>query len=56
MGVISAILKFAKVDWYMDGWNTVAPGACASGAQMIAIVPLAAICAYMIWAVLRKER
>ena len=56
MGVLSAILKFAQVDWYMDGWNTVAPGAYASGAQLVAIVPLALICAYMIWASLRKER
>ena len=56
MGVLSAILKFAQVDWFMDGWNTVAPGAYASGAQLIAVVPLVLICAYMIWASLRKEK
>ena len=52
MGVVSAVLKFAKVDWYLYGWNT--PGASgASGAELIAIVPLIAICAYMICATLR---
>jgi putative OPT family oligopeptide transporter len=48
MGVVSAILKFAKVDWFMNAWNTVAPGHVASGAEAIAILPLIAICAYMI--------
>jgi len=56
MGVLSAILKFAKVDWYLEGWNTVQPGHVASGAQMIAIIPLVAICAYMIFATLKKEK
>lgn len=52
MGVVSAVLKFAKVDWYLYAWNT--PGASgASGAELIAIVPLIAICAYMICATLR---
>lgn len=55
MGVVSAVLKFAKVDWYLYGWNT--PGASgASGAEMIAIIPLVAICAYMILATLRDRR
>ena len=54
MGVISAILKFAKVDWFLDSWNTVAPGHVASGAEMIAILPLIGICAYMIISAKRK--
>ena len=54
MGVVSAILKFAKVDWFMDAWNTVAPGHVASGAEMIAILPLICICAYMIISAKRK--
>ena len=54
MGVVSAILKFAKVDWFLNGWNTVAPGHVASGAEMIAILPLVAICAYMIISAKRK--
>ena len=54
MGVVSAILKFAKVDWFMTGWNTVAPGHVASGAEAIAIIPLIGICAYMIISAKRK--
>ena len=55
MGVVSAVLKFAKVDWYLYDWNT--PGASgASAAELIAIVPLVAICAYMIFAALRERR
>ncbi len=56
MGVVSAILKFAKVDWWMNGWNTVADGHVASGAQAIAIIPLVLICAYIIWASMRKKK
>ena len=56
MGVLSAILKFAQVDWFLDGWNTVLPGRVASNAQAIAILPLVAICAYMIYASMRKDR
>lgn len=56
MGVVSAILKFAKVDWWMTGWNTVADGRVASGAEAIAIIPLALICAYIIWASMRNKK
>ena len=56
MGVLSAILKFAQVDWFLEGWNTVLPGRVASNAQAIAILPLVAICAYMIYASMRKDR
>lgn len=56
MGVLSAILKFAQVDWFLDGWNAVLPGRVASNAQAIAILPLVAICAYMIYASMRKDR
>ena len=55
MGVVSAILKFAKVDWFMNAWNSVAPGHVASGAEAIAIIPLVALCAYMICSSLKKE-
>ena len=54
MGVVSAILKFAQVDWFMNVWNTVAPGHVASGAEAIAIIPLIGICAYMIVSAKRK--
>ncbi len=56
MGVLSAILRFAQVDWFLEGWNTVLPGRVASNAQAIAILPLVAICAYMIYASMRKDR
>jgi len=56
MGVISAILKFAKVDWFMDAWNTVAPGHLCSSAEAIAIVPYLLLIAYMVWAIMRKKR
>ena len=55
MGVVSAILKFAKVDWFLADWNTVAAGHAASGAEAIAIVPLIGICVYMIVSSMRKQ-
>ena len=55
MGVVSAILKFAGVDLFMNGWNT-AGAAGASPAEMIAILPFLAICAYMVLASMRKDR
>ena len=48
MGVVSAILKFAGCDWYLSGWNA------AGYAEKIAIIPFLGICAYMIFASLRK--
>ena len=55
MGVVSAILKFAKVDWFLADWNTVAAGHAASGAEAIAILPLIGICVYMIVSSTRKQ-
>ena len=55
MGVVSAILKFAQVDWFMDGWNSVAAGRVASGAEAVAILPLIGICVYMIFSSLKKD-
>jgi putative OPT family oligopeptide transporter len=56
MGVVSAILKFAGVDFFMTGWNTAAAGALASGAEYIAIVPYLLLIAYMIYATLRNGK
>ena len=53
MGVVSAVLKFAGVDWYLDAWNA-AGASGASPAEALAIVPFLAICGYMIYASLRK--
>ncbi len=55
MGVVSAILKFAGCDFWLTAWNT--PLASGSApAEMIAIIPLAALCTYLVLASLRKER
>ena len=53
MGVVSAILKFAGVDWYLNAWNTAGASGSAP-AEIIAIVPFLGICAYMIFASLKK--
>ena len=55
MGVVSAILKFAGVDWFMEGWNTVAYGRLCSGAEAIAIIPFLLLVFYMIKASLRQD-
>ena len=41
MGVVSAILKFANVDWFLSGWN-------ATYGEAIAIIPYVLIILYMI--------
>ena len=53
MGVVSAILKFAGVDWYLQAWNT--PGASGvAPAELLAVVPFLLICGYMVYASLKK--
>ena len=53
MGVVSAILKFAGCDFWLASWNTpLASG--STPAEMIAIIPLAGLCAYLVLASLRK--
>ena len=47
MGVVSAILKFAGVDWWMGSWHT-------QYGEAVAIVPFVALIIYMI--VATKER
>ncbi len=48
MGVVSAVLKFAGVDAFLYGWNTCREGALCSGAEAIAIIPLALLVLYMV--------
>jgi len=48
MGVVSAILKFAKVDLFLSEWN-------AAWGEAVAIVPFLAIIAYMVFASMKKE-
>ena len=49
MGVVSAILKFADVDWYLKAWN-------AAYGEMIAIIPFIGIIIYMIIASMKTEK
>lgn len=49
MGVISAVLKFADVDWFLYDWNS------AHG-EAVAIIPFILLCAYMIWASMKKDK
>ena len=49
MGVVSAILKFANVDWFLTSWN-------ATYGEALAIFPLAGIVIYMICASMKVEK
>lgn len=49
MGVVSAILKFAKVDWYMTEWN-------ATYGEAVAIIPFILLIAYLIYASMRVKK
>ena len=40
MGVVSALLKFFDIDWFLSGWN-------ASYGELVAIVPFIGIIVYM---------
>ena len=48
MGVVSALLKFFNVDWFMSGWN-------AAYGEKIAIVPFVALIAYMVCSAMRGD-
>ena len=49
MGVVSAILKFANVDWFMYGWNE-------RFGEAVAIVPFLCLVVYMIYASMKKDK
>jgi putative OPT family oligopeptide transporter len=49
MGVVSAILKFAQVDWFLTSWHN-------SYGEAIAILPFIAICAYMLLSSMKAEK
>ena len=55
MGVVSAILKFAGADLWLNGWNTPLTGG-ASPAEMVAIVPFLLLCIYMVIASMKYEK
>ena len=49
MGVVSAILKFANVDWFLSSWN-------AAYGEAIAILPLAGIILYMVCSSMKVDK
>lgn len=49
MGVLSALLKFAKVDWFMSAWN-------ATYGEAVAIIPFVALIAYLVYASMRIRK
>ena len=49
MGVVSAIIKFANVDWFMYGWN-------GRFGEAVAIIPFLCLVAYMIYASMKKDK
>jgi len=49
MGVVSAILKFANVDWFLSGWN-------ATYGEAIAIIPYVLIILYMIRSSMKVDK
>lgn len=49
MGVVSAIMKFADVDWFLTSWN-------ATYGEAVAIVPYLAIIAYMTVSSMKVEK
>ena len=55
MGVVSAVLRFAGVDWMLKSWNTAMPGG-ASPAEMVAIVPFLLLCTYMVIASMKVKK
>ena len=56
MGVVSAILKFAGVDWFLHAWNTASTSAGVSAAEYVAILPYLALIAFMVLAIMRKKK
>ena len=55
MGVVSAVLKYAGCEWFLTAWNTPLAGG-SSPAEMIAIVPLVAICVYITVSSMRVKK
>lgn len=50
MGVVSAALRFGGIDWTMRAWST------SNGAEILSILMYAALIAYFLYAVLKKEK
>ena len=48
-GVVSVVLKFAGVDWFLKEWN-------ASYGEPLSLLPYLLICAFMIYASMKKDK
>ena len=55
MGVVSAILKFAGVDWFLSGWNAISAGHLCSGAEALAILPYLLLILFMVRSSLSRK-
>ena len=55
MGVVSAILKFAGVDWFLKTWNTVGASGAAP-AEQIAVVPFLLLVLFLTMTTLKKDK
>jgi putative OPT family oligopeptide transporter len=55
MGVVSAILKFAGVDWFLKTWNTVGASGAAP-AEQIAVVPFLLLVIFLTMTTLKKDK
>ena len=49
MGVVSAVLKFAGVDWYLSGW------AASNAAEWTGLAMYVALACYFAWHTLRAK-
>ena len=49
MGVVSAVLKFAGADWFLTSWNS-------QYGEAVAILPFLGICAYLVFASMKKDK
>ena len=56
MGVVSAILKFAGVDWFLHSWNAASAASGVSVAEYVAVLPYLGLIGYMVWAILHKSK
>ena len=50
MGVVSALLKFAEVDWYLSDW------AASNAAEWVGLAMYVAIIGYFTWHTLRAKK
>ena len=55
MGVVSAILRFAGVDLWLNTWNAPLAGG-ASIAEMVAVVPFLLLCLYMVISSMKRDK